>query len=104
MTEFLVTFEQLAGVSCVQLRGELDGWTVPKFRDDLQSIPGPVVIDCQQLNFIDSSGIYALEELALRIGSVTLRAASPMLRRLLDICNITSVIACEDLDRALISN
>jgi anti-anti-sigma factor len=101
MTQLSVTF---AGDSCVQLCGELDAGTVAHLRDHFQHLRGPVVIDCQQLSFIDSSGIFALEELALRGGTVTLRAALPMLRRLLNICNVTSTIVCEDQDQALISN
>ena len=53
----------LDGVAILALRGEIDGFTVPRLREAIAHVGElgvPVVLDMELVTFMDSSGISAL--------------------------------------------
>ena len=92
------------GKMVVIVRGEIDAHTVPQLRavalaavDDGMS---DIELDVSELRFMDSTGIGLLVTLIRRIGplkgTLTLRGASPQVRRLLDMTDLTSRIELLD--------
>jgi anti-sigma B factor antagonist len=83
------------GVTVVVLVGELDMATAPRLRDVLQTVDGPVVLDCARLTFLDSSGLGVLAERRRATGTVTLRNVQPICRRVLSITGMDTIVAVE---------
>ena len=92
------------GKVVVIVRGEIDAHTVPQLRavalaavDDGMS---DIELDVSELRFMDSTGIGLLVTLIRRIGplkgTLALRGASPQVRRLLDMTDLTSRIELLD--------
>ena len=70
-SEFAVTTPRASGVSVVAVRGELTIATVARFQLALEAAVAarrPVVIDLQEVSFMDSQGLYALLVLRRRLG------------------------------------
>jgi anti-anti-sigma factor len=71
----------------VRVFGEIDAATAPELRRALEAElvrDGPLVVDCEQVSFIDGSGLKVLEWAATAFAPrpVELRAAPPLLREL----------------------
>jgi anti-sigma B factor antagonist len=91
---FEVTAREAGGAVVLELRGELDVATVPLLREALAATAGTtVVVDLQELTFMDSSGIsafiHARKQLARDGHRLLLTRPSPNVRRVLDIVGLT---------------
>jgi anti-anti-sigma factor len=78
------------------LSGELDMASIGSLTDAVTPLveqPGDVVVDLEQLSFIDSSGLLALLRTADRIqgGTLVLRNPSDPVRRVLDLVELADV-------------
>lgn len=64
---FVVELEDLGGILCLRLRGDLDYATAPHVEKAVSAVAEPdavLIIDLGRLTFFDSSGIRLLVELA----------------------------------------
>ena len=85
------------------LTGELDPATAPVLADAIASLEtagvDDVVIDLAGVTFLDSSGVRVLvsarEQLRASGATLTLRAPSPNIRRVLEITGLGEVIAID---------
>ncbi len=83
----------------MQAPEELDAVAAEAFAATLEQQPGPTIVDCGAIEFIDSSGLRVLleaNERAISDGeSFVLRAPSTVLRRLLSITSTDDVFTIE---------
>jgi stage II sporulation protein AA (anti-sigma F factor antagonist) len=81
------------------LSGELDMSSTATLKAAIASSGaeryGRLVLDASGLSFIDSAGIAVLLEAAERIGSVSLRAPTRAVRRVIEITGLTGVLPFE---------
>ena len=91
--EFKVERSSEGDVHVVQAAGELDASSAERLRDAFDEIfaegHSSVVVDLEGISFIDSSGlsvlIYGYKQAGKRDGTLTLRAPSAAVLRLLDL-------------------
>jgi anti-anti-sigma factor len=85
------------GRRVVALTGDLDVYTTPAMRETLRVIDGPAVIDLAGVRLITASALTELVLVAQRagVGTVTLRGASPQVRRILRIAGFETLFAIE---------
>ncbi len=84
----------------LHVRGEVDVYTSPSLRDELYRLIDAgatrVVLDLQELDFIDSSGlgvlVGALKRVREQSGDLELRHVQPGTRKILDITGLTQVL------------
>ncbi len=93
-TDFSVAVSQLDGTATVHVAGELDIATAPRLREALTHVHGSLVFDLAQLTFIDAIGIEELARSA-RDDPLEIRAASPFVRRVLQLVDLEHVIPPE---------
>ena len=93
MDGFSVMSERNNGHRVFRLIGELDIATAPILESALDGIGGPVIFDCAELEFVDSSGLKIFATVASN-GGATLRNVSDTLRRTLEITRLDGL--CED--------
>jgi anti-anti-sigma factor len=93
MDGFSVMSERNNGHRVFRLIGELDIATAPILESALDGIGGPVIFDCAELEFVDSSGLKIFATVASN-GGATLRNVSDTLRRTLEITRLDRL--CED--------
>ena len=80
----------------VWLIGELDMSTVPALRRILDTVPGPVMLECGDLEFIDSSGLAALVEAhRQRHGELVLHNLRPFARELIEMTGLAPVLGMD---------
>jgi anti-anti-sigma factor len=80
----------------VGLIGELDMGTTPTLRKILETVPGPVILECTNLEFIDSSGLAAIVAAhKQRDGELTLRNLRPFARELLEITGLAPLLGVD---------
>ena len=85
------------------VRGELDVYEAPAFRNELFSVIDEghdrVVIDCSGMAFIDSAGLAALVEAQRRLsghpGELVLRGVRPAARRIFEITDLVDLFSFE---------
>jgi anti-sigma B factor antagonist len=87
----------------IELVGELDVATAPELRsrvDEITSADGVAWIDCTELTFADSSGLDTLTRLAKALRSqdrrLVLTNVRPMVRRAMDVLQITELFELEE--------
>ena len=100
-TRFAVSIER-AGQEppIVGLVGELDMATTSTLRKVLEDMPGPVILECTNLEFIDSSGLAVIVAAhRARNGELMLRNLRPFARELLDITGLASLLGVETPER-----
>jgi anti-anti-sigma factor len=91
-------------VHVIRLAGELDMAAVPDLVDQLAEAakvpaPTPVVVDMSGVTFIDCSGLDPLLEARARLdGRLRLQNASPPVRRLLRLLDLTTLAASAEGD------
>ncbi|HZD01709.1 MAG TPA: STAS domain-containing protein [Actinomycetes bacterium] len=94
-------------LAVVHVGGEVDLATCPQLRDVLAQLVDRgvyhLVVDLEQVSFLDSSGIGVLIGVLQRVrehgGSVRLTAPSPQVRRVLELTGVTKVLpTCATLD------
>jgi anti-anti-sigma factor len=91
------------GIGTVTLEGDLDHQTADRLRrvvlTALSDGAASLVLDCEQLAFIDSSGLGVLIEAHKAAdaqgGSVTIRHASPQMLRLLDVTGLNGMLTID---------
>jgi anti-anti-sigma factor len=85
------TTRSLGGGTTVFVSGEIDMSNSPELADAVDSAlrerPGPLTVDLQGVQYLDSAGIHVLLARADRIDVVT----SPLLLPVLRICGLTEV-------------
>ena len=84
----------------VILEGELDIASVELIRRGIEPYladsPQHVVFDLARLQFMDSSGIALLIEVSNRVGSVQIRNATPIVRRVLEVTGLVDALGVTD--------
>lgn len=81
----------------VGLVGELDMSTTPTLCKILETLPGPVILECTNLEFIDSSGLAAIVAAhKQRPGELTLRNLRPFARELLEITGLAPLLGVDE--------
>jgi anti-sigma B factor antagonist len=92
-----------SGVPVLTARGEIDVYTSPDFRRELQTLlegsVTRVVVDLGAVDFIDSSGlgvlVGALKRMRERDGMIVLRAMTPSTKKVFDITGLTDLFVIE---------
>jgi anti-sigma B factor antagonist len=103
MRPMLLTTEVDGPVATIRVEGEVDASNASEVRDAFLAVlsDGAVslVIDCEKLSFIDSMGLSAIvsatREAKLQWGTVTVRNASDIVRRVLDITGLHQAVILE---------
>ncbi|MFB9631036.1 STAS domain-containing protein [Nonomuraea helvata] len=106
MADLNVEVERGDAATLVRLDGDLDKLTAPQLKDCLVKLLAEgrvrVVIDAGELEFCDSSGLWALVEhqrrVAARAGSLCLVGVHGVLQRVLDVTGLKA--AFDDVLRA----
>jgi anti-sigma B factor antagonist len=84
------------GVHTLVLAGELDVVTAPRLSAALDALSGIVLLDCDGLRFVDSSGLSTIlrhhQLLHSAGGKLLLGRPSVAMRRLLEITDLTELI------------
>lgn len=101
--EFAVDVSTIDGTTVVSVRGEVDLYTAPKLREQLDgAVQGDqprVVVDLTQLDFIDSTGlgvlVGALKQVRAAGGDMTLRNPSRSTHKILEIAGLTELFSVE---------
>lgn len=99
---FRLEVDERTGVILLRLIGELDVASAPTVRERLVEMIRAgnklLVVDCEALSFIDSSGLALLTYAQLRMaeagGQVRLAAVNRRVRRVLELSGLTDVLAC----------
>jgi anti-sigma B factor antagonist len=98
-----VVVQAAEGGMRIELVGELDVATAPELRsrvDEVTSAGGDAWIDCTALTFVDSSGLDTLTRLAKALRAqdrrLVLTNVRPMVRRAMDVLQITELFELEE--------
>ena len=91
------------GVSTVELRGELDGYSAPRLRRCLQQLTDAgdrrIVLDFKGIDFIDSAGlgvvIGATKCLNQRHGELVVTSAGPQAAKLFEMTGLDTVVTVQ---------
>jgi len=93
-----VTFDE-QGAPVIELRGEIDMSNVDSLRTAIEPAvartPERVVFDLGTLEFMDSSGIALLLQIASKAQSVELRNPSALVRRMIEATGLADVLHME---------
>jgi anti-sigma B factor antagonist len=99
---FRVAVQAGEGGVHVELVGELDMSTAPELRkhvDEIVRAEGDVLVDCSELTFADSSGLDTLIRLAKTLREddrrLVLTSVRPMVRRAIEVLQITDLVELE---------
>jgi anti-sigma B factor antagonist len=92
-----------SGVPVLVARGEIDVYTSPEFRSELQALVATtapsVVVDFSAVDFIDSSGlgvlVGALKRMRERDGTIVLRGMTASTQKVFDITGLTGLFSIE---------
>jgi anti-sigma B factor antagonist len=112
--DFTITSQRMGAYCVFEVHGEVDVYTAPKFREQLQeaeqSGAHALVVDAAGIEFIDSSGLGVLvgvfKQLRRRDAALAVAAAQENVAKMLKITGLTNVFmmadsvaaAIEDLD------
>jgi anti-anti-sigma factor len=84
----------------IALSGELDLASLPAVAVAMDDVLGrplqPVVLDLGGLTFLDSSGVAVLVRIANHFGQVRTRAATPPVRRVIEVLGLAERFGMED--------
>ncbi len=87
------------GVPVLAVTGELDMSNAAMLKAAIASTDavehGRLVFELSGLRFIDSAGIAVLLEAAEHVGSVSVRAPAPPVRRVIEVTGLTEVLRIE---------
>lgn len=92
-----------ADAPVLAIRGEVDVSTSAALRDELYGIVDTgarrVVVDCSEMDFIDSSGlgvlVGALKRVREKDGEIVLRSLNPSARKVFEITGLTKLFTIE---------
>ncbi len=90
------TLERRRGVSRVAIVGEIDIASAPALELALLDVHGPLVLDCEELTFLDSAGLGMLSRVASTNTSLTLRHVAEPWRTVLEIGGLEGLLALEE--------
>lgn len=101
--EFRVEVRQDGEITVVEIRGEVDLYTAPRLREQLESLVDTeeprLVVDLAELDFIDSTGlgvlVAALKKARERGGDMVLRNAGRSTHKILEIAGLTKLFSVE---------
>lgn len=87
----------------VSLDGEIDIYNAPDLKDKLHKLieqqPGNIVLDCQNLTYIDSTGLGVLISALRRVkeydGQITITNLKPYIRKIFVITGLDKIFALE---------
>ena len=98
-----VAVQPAEGGMRIELVGELDVATAPELQqrvDEITTADGDAWIDCTELAFADSSGLDTLTRLAKALRArdhrIVLTNVRPMVRRAMDVLQITELFELEE--------
>jgi anti-sigma B factor antagonist len=84
------------GSPLLKLRGELDMLSAVNLREIIEELVeypcDRLVVDLGELDFMDSSGIAVLVYAANSIGTIELRNASPIIRRIIEVTGLSNIL------------
>ncbi len=84
------------GAPRLTLKGELDISTVETFRTAIEQVidsgPKLLVLELEELTFMDSSGISVMVLATKHIDQVELRHASDIIRRVIDVTGLSEIL------------
>lgn len=89
-----------SGTAIIHVKGETDLLNAERIRTALDPFEASdveaIIVDAGDLQFMDSSGFAVLMKLALQFGgSITIRNATPMIRRIVEVGGLSSVLRLE---------
>jgi anti-sigma B factor antagonist len=94
-----VDVQDHGGTIVLVLRGEVDLTTAGRVRDAVDvavTDPGrSLVFDLDAVSFMDSSGVAVLLAAAERAPRIEVRAASPIVRRILETTGVTEIVGLQ---------
>lgn len=83
----------------VRLGGELDLASLPDVRPELDALLAreeqPVLVDLEQLEFVDSSGVAVLVRIANRFPQVEACHATPAVRRVIEVLGLSNLLGLD---------
>jgi anti-anti-sigma factor len=95
-TRFTVLVEHQDDVIVVHVGGELDLASAPDLEVALAGASGPIIVDCEHLEFVDASGIAVFARAARRNDDFSVRALSPFVRRVFEVLGVLDVVTTDD--------
>lgn len=92
-----IVYDEQSGVWKAELSGDMDVVEAPRvianFERALEEHPGGIVVECKELNYVDSMGLGAFVRLRKNIqqkgGSLTLNNLQPRIARLFEITGLS---------------
>jgi len=87
-----ISVAHVNGRTLVRVVGEIDLASAPRLGEALELHDGPIIVDCSRLAFIDATGLGVLAKLSRDNGGVTLRNASPFLRKLVKVTQLDAAL------------
>jgi anti-anti-sigma factor len=105
-----ITAEQVGDLGVLRLQGEVDHATAPFLHQRAESMLGDgsrsLVLDLTEVTFLDSSGINAIvrarNQAHAQGGTVTVRHASTIVRRVMDITGLGPLLVPAPEDHATV--
>ncbi len=83
-------------VTRVLLEGDIDLYNADEFREALNDIDGKIVIDCNELNYIDSTGLGVLvAAFKNNARNVSITGLKPHLFRIFELTGLANVFDIE---------
>ena len=96
-TGFRVTAAQSNGAVVVRVEGDLDLEGAPRLRATLEGLDPPIVLDCANLEFLDSTGIAVLVEARRRFGDgFVIRNIREQQRRVVELVGLHGFFGIEE--------
>lgn len=101
--DFVVSEHPPDGPVVIDLRGEVDVYNAPRLRDELTRLlhegRKDIVLDVEQLDFVDSTGLGVIIAAAKRAGEAgghfTLRAPTRAVQRILDLTQLRRFLSID---------
>ncbi len=92
------------GYSVLSVRGEVDVYTAPKFRERLIELVSDgkhrIIVDLEGVDFLDSTGlgvlVGALKRVRANGGELALVCTSPRIRKVFEVTGLTKVFSLYD--------
>jgi anti-sigma B factor antagonist len=91
-----LSVDQDEDATVVRIAGELDLAGAPELDAVLAQLSGPVVVDCQDLTFIDASGIGVIARALRGNSELAIRGLSPQVRRVFEAVGMLDLVSSED--------
>ncbi len=83
-------------VTTVKLNGDIDLYNAEEFREAISGVEGRLLLDCSELNYIDSTGLGVLVSVFKANNSgMTIVGLKPHLYRIFELTGLTSVFDIE---------